>query len=212
MPTLGEAVGIVLGNVNRQAVRTASRERVVFHAACADRDGVGVILAAPMDSGKTTTVAGLLRAGFAYLTDEAIALDRTSLMLHGYPKPLSIDQGSWEALAHLAPHDKDLFRLQWQVPGSRAGSAGCADLTRAGVVVFLRYVKGGQTRIRPVGRAEMLVDLSKLIFNFDEDPRRCLEATADMLRHCDTYRLEIGSLASAVRAISKAVDRRRARP
>jgi hypothetical protein len=208
LPTLGEAVGIVLGNVNRQAVRTASRDHVVFHAACAERDGVGVVLAGAMESGKTTTVAGLLGAGFAYLTDEAVALDPKSLLLHGYPKPLSIDPGSWQALAHLAPRDREQFRTQWQVPGSVAAPAGCAQVARAGVVVSVRYSEGGATRLVPVGRSQMLVDLVTSAFHLKDDPRRCFQATADMLRRCHTYRLEVGRLEEAVHAISTAVDRR----
>jgi hypothetical protein len=209
LPTLGEAVGVILGHVNRQVVRMASQRLVVFHAACAELDGIGVVLSGAMEAGKTTTVAGLLREGFAYLTDEAIGLDPESLLLYGYPKPLSIEPGSWEALADLAPAAPELFRMQWHVPGSQAGPGGCAEVTRAGVVVSLRYESGSATTMQPVGRADMLIELAQSTFRLEAKPRRYLTATAAMLRQSDTYRLQIGSLDLAVRAISEAVDRRR---
>ena len=44
-----------------------------------------------MESGKTTLTAGLVRAGFDYLSDEAVAFDWDTLDIVPYAKPLSID-------------------------------------------------------------------------------------------------------------------------
>src|SRR6266496_1261494 len=54
----------------------ATRDRVLIHAGAVESTGgVWVLLPAPSGSGKTTLVAGLVRSGFGYLSDEAAVLD-----------------------------------------------------------------------------------------------------------------------------------------
>ena len=122
------------------------------------------------EAGKTTLTAGLVRAGLGYLTDEALAFDRETLLVQPYPKPLSIDPGAWP-----------LFP-SWRRPsrGKRAttacsGRSGHGDPARgagrfcpAAAVVFPRYEAGADTALAPIGRGEALVELAKNTFRFKE--------------------------------------------
>jgi hypothetical protein len=67
----------------------------------AGRDGC---LAIPGDSGhgKTTLVAALTGAGFGYVSDEVLAMQRHSRELWRFARPLSVDARSWRVLG-LAP-------------------------------------------------------------------------------------------------------------
>ena len=94
------AAGLVVWHANGTLVKVDRGRHLVLHAAGVQRSGVTVALPAPMESGKTTTCAGLLRAGFSYLTDEALVLDRTDGSITPFPKALSLDQGSRQALVH----------------------------------------------------------------------------------------------------------------
>ena len=58
----------------------------------------GVLLPGPPDSGKTTLTAGLVRAGFRYLTDEAAFVDPTTRILRPFPRPLWMELGTVEII------------------------------------------------------------------------------------------------------------------
>jgi hypothetical protein len=125
--------------INQQVIN-GSTDRLLLHAAAADLDGTGVLIPAKMESGKTTLVTGLLDRGLGYLTDEAASVT-PGLVLEGYPKPLTVDEGSWATLAHHRPRvHEDLepyFDSQWHVPAQRIGPV--VRRSRLGLVVFRRY-------------------------------------------------------------------------
>ena len=79
--------GLLVWHVNGSVVRVDRGQHLLLHAAAAERDGVTVVLPAPMESGKTTTVAGLLRAGYRYVTDETVVLDRATCRSRRSPRP-----------------------------------------------------------------------------------------------------------------------------
>jgi hypothetical protein len=148
--------GTLLWAINRHVIQP-STEAVVLHAAAADLDGYAVVLPAAMESGKTTLVTGLLERGLGYLTDEAVELgpDRR---VTGFPKPLSIDPGSWEVLAHLrpqvCPEVRPYLEHQWQIP---AGSLSYVVAeSRAAVFIFPRYLAGAATELVRVPPATAL--------------------------------------------------------
>src|SRR5262249_58546343 len=74
-----------------------------IHAGGVALDGTAVALPAAMESGKSTLTAGLVRAGYAYLTDEAVMLDWETSAVIPFPKPISLDPGSWRLFPELAP-------------------------------------------------------------------------------------------------------------
>ena len=81
-------------HINQRVVDAAVSRHTTLHAAAARSPRGGtVLLPAPMESGKTTTVTGLLRAGWDFLTDEAAAVREDGTVLP-YAKPLTIDRGS----------------------------------------------------------------------------------------------------------------------
>ena len=200
----------VTWHVNHQVIACSS-DYVLLHAAAAARDGVGVLLPAASEAGKTTLVAGLVRSGFAYLTDEAAAIDPSTLQIEPYPKPLSIDRGSWEVLADLAPSDAEVaggyHAGQWHVSPASLRPDAVSGAIRASVVVFPRFERGAGTSCEPVVRSQGLIELLRHTFRFYDDGRRNLEVLAEVLRDADCYRLLSGDLGTACEAIETLTDR-----
>lgn len=204
--TRSPALATLLWHVNKEVVRRTAAPYVQWHAAAAVRDGVCVVLPAPMESGKTTTVAGLLLAGYQYLTDEAVAIHGDSLLVEPFPKALSVDRGSWCVLAELKPRLRPV-QDQWQVPPARVRPDVVALPTQPRLVVLPRYRPDARTRLEPLRRSHALTQVAQSSFGFAEDPGRNLDVAARVLAACDCYELTIGDLATAVSLIDGLVDR-----
>lgn len=204
------ALAMLLWDVNRSVVeRTGGL--LLLHAAAAERDGWGVVLPGAMEAGKTTIVAGLVRAGLRYLTDEVTAIDPERLWVHPYPKALSVDPGSWEVLADLEPAVPDGARPflpdQWQVVPASVRPGAVAPGARPRLVVLPRYEPGAALRLTALSRADALVAVSGCAFRFSDDPVGVLQALAGVLGACDTYELVHSDLRAAVGAVTGLLDR-----
>lgn len=203
--TVTKAISMVLWHINQEAVRATDTDMVVLHASAAELDGVGVVLPAPMESGKTTTVAGLIGAGFRYVTDEAVAISTDTGWVTPFAKPLSIDHGSWEVLSHLQPATVLPAAIQWHVPAEDVRSGSTGDVMLPRLIVSPRYRLGAETVLTPLGRAQMVVLLAESTFHFPDHGARNFAALADLARRSDCYTLTIGDLDEAVALVTSAV-------
>lgn len=200
-------VDFVASDVTRKAIE-AQDGFLVVHAAAASWMGRGVVMPAGTGSGKTTTVAGLVRAGFDYLTDEAALIDPSTRMVHPFPRPLALDLVSpIEGLSDELPvryHDL-MRRQQYYVPCDfiRAGSLG--EPCRIDYVIVPRYSPGSATRLDPMSRAEALTLAAEQSFNFDRYGSDGLSLLAEVLRDAHCFRLHIGNLQDAVALVEKLV-------
>ena len=187
-------------HVNQEVIARATEKFTTFHAAAARSPrGSGVLLAAPMEAGKTTTVTGLLQAGWDFLTDEAAAVTPEGTIL-AYPKALTIDSGSWDLFADLRPVDFTNLVMSWLVPAPEVGADVVASAPLR-LIVFPRYTRGEQTRAIPVSASEAALELAHSTFRFEVSGARDLTMVSWLARTVPAYRLEIGSLAEAVSTI-----------
>lgn len=193
-------------HVNHRVIECTD-DHVLLHAAVAARDGVGVVLPAASEAGKTTLVAGLVRAGYDYLSDEAAAIDPATLQIAPYPKPLAIDRGSWEVLADFAPDEAEVARgyheRQWLVNPASVRPDAISGPVPASIVVFPRFERGAATTCEPVRRSEALLEALRHTFRFHDAGRRNLEVLARTLRGAYCYRLVTGNLTKACVAIDE---------
>ena len=169
--------------------------------------GGGLVLPAKSESGKSTLTAGLVRAGYAYLSDEAIALDWDTHLIQPYPKTMSLDPGAFALFPEWAPsfteaHDA-ASDAQWHIPAGGVGSVGAACEVR--FVVFPKYSPEADTRLEPLSRGTALLELCKNTFRFNTQGRRCLDHLADVVRGADCYRLPMSDLDAAVRVVTELV-------
>ena len=200
-------VDSVVHDLNRRVVDASPH--LLLHAGGVAGGGVGVALPGEMESGKTTLTTGLVRAGLGYLTDEALAFDRDTLLVHPYPKPLSIDSGAWPLFPELAPPDpieEGYDYVQWQVPATAIRPGAVADVCSVVAVVFPRYEAGAETAMSPVGRGEALVELAKNTFRFKERGAAELDLLAELVRGVECYRLTMGEIDRAVGLVAGLLD------
>ena len=196
-------------HINRNAIGKGCADHVVLHAAAATRAGITVLLPGDQEHGKTTTVAGMLRAGYDYVTDEAVALVPHTTGITPFPKALSVDEGSWHLFPGAIPAGIPQDAHQWQVPAEHFGGRSLhRPLAPPQVIVFPRFVAGAPTRLLPKTRSEAVRSLVQLTFEFDQHPARNLRTLAAVVRSATVADLRIGSLDDAVSAIGWMVSER----
>jgi hypothetical protein len=200
-------LGRLVWAINQQVIN-GSADRLLLHAGAVEVDGVGVLIPAAMEAGKTTLVTGLLDRGASYLTDEAASVT-PDLVLEGYAKPLSIDRGSWEVLAHHAPDlDAELapyLETQWQVPPHRA--APVVARSQLGLMVFRRYEAGTPTRMERVSPATAVRLAVGCTFVTDREHLSLerLRELASIAERVPAYELVGGDLDEACEAVRAVV-------
>ena len=191
------ALRMLSWHVNGQVVAHRG-DRLVLHAAAAEHEGRALLIPAEMESGKTTLVAGLTRAGLRYLTDEAVAIEPSAILVHPYAKPLSVDPGSWEVLGALRPKlPKGLdpyLATQWQVPASSIRPDAVGRACPPAWIVTTCYQPGAATELTPLSPSEAVIAVARNTFHFAEDPRRHLPTIASVVAQCERYSLVVGDL------------------
>lgn len=179
----------------------------VVHAACAARDGMGVLLAGPSGSGKSTLSLALAQAGFDFLSDDRTlcALQGGSLRARGLSPEIKIAPAM---LAGFGIEDLPERRASWKGSVvSRMDASDIPSIRLAGEceprwIVFLERTEDREVRIDPVGPQEAAERLARDLHRTGDDAAaRCLETVAGLSR-LSCWKMRCGlSPAAAVRAL-----------
>jgi putative flippase GtrA len=129
-PLLARSPHVVYTNILEALLRFVmiSRGRMLLHSACVSIDGVGIMLSALTDTGKTATVLRMLRDhGGTFLSDDMTVVDEHGVAVC-FPKPLTISSHTLRAVNATDLTPKEWRRLQLQ---SRLHSRGGRSLALA---------------------------------------------------------------------------------
>lgn len=99
-PLLGRSPHVVYTNIIEALLRFlfVAQGRMLLHSACLELNGVGIVLSAKTDTGKTGTVLKLVREqGAKFLSDDMTVIDVTG-QAWAFPKPLTISQHTLRAI------------------------------------------------------------------------------------------------------------------
>lgn len=115
-PSLSHSPHVVYTNILEALLRfvAVSRGTMLLHSACVELDGVGMLISARTDTGKTGTVLRLVREqGAKFLSDDMTVLHPDG-SVGCYPKPLTISHHTLRALQsrELSPREWRRLRLQ----------------------------------------------------------------------------------------------------
>ena len=180
---------------------TAAGGNVLLHAGAVSRDdGATAVLCGASGSGKSTLTAGLVTAGWVYVTDETVCLNPETLRITPFQRPLSIKVGSHEVLAHLRPDP--MYAGSWVVPPSALkGPPLPENPLLPELLIFPTYRLGARLEVTAIspGEAAFLAgtDSSRLA-----DTCEPLASLARLSRRAPAYRVVHGDLDVAVRAVS----------
>lgn len=136
-----------------QLAWSSGGERVLVHGAAVVVEDRAVLLCGQSGAGKSTLAAALCARGAQYLTDEIVAVDRTTGCVDPYPKPLTLRPESW-SLVPASLFDAPTVEVQ----SARYVALAAAHPTRPSIVV-LPSVHDGATTWREPARADALVAL-----------------------------------------------------
>jgi hypothetical protein len=202
-------VDFILWNASTTAI-DGIHDRLVVHAGAVSFARRGVLLPAPPDSGKTTLTAGLVRAGFRYLTDEAAVIDPDSARLYPFPRALWVEPGSLSALAGVRPgrgvgtvpqHDGRAVHVAPEEIRERSIGGRCA----VSFVIFPRYRASAAVELTPLSRAAAVVELANNTYNLRQFGADGIRLLARLTARSSCYRLSLGDLAGAVSAVRDVV-------
>jgi hypothetical protein len=199
------AVAWLLWHISQAAVELAGDD-LLIHAGAVETAAGALLLPAPPDAGKTTLTAALVRAGLGYLTDEVVAIPSATNDVKPFPRPLTLEPGSFAALVDFDPEAASWWAGQdaqrsYHVPAARLGPAPLGRPCPPRVVMFPRYRPGTATRLQPIGTAEALLELATNAFNLDQHGGGGLRRLAGVTQQCSCFRLDVSDLADACRLV-----------
>jgi hypothetical protein len=205
----GDAVGLVVWDVNRAAAEAAGTGLLLFHAGAIEADGTGVLIPGASGAGKSTLVAGLVRAGSGYLTDELAALDLATGRLLPYAKPITVKPGSFAVLADMAPDPGGASGhgpwsgQEWQVPVGDGTGRRIGRPCTPGLVVVPRYDAGAETALTPLSETEAFLALAVHAVNLVPHGSAGTGALGRLVKRCRCFSLALSDLDEARRLVEQ---------
>lgn len=191
--------------LNRAHVAANRHRFVLLHAGVAAFEDSLVVFPGASESGKSTLVAGLVRAGWNYLSDELAMVDPATGELTPYRRRISIDPGAYHLFPELESYESGAE--QWHVePTDLSPVALDAGAPRViSHVVFNRFVQGAPTTLTPLSQADCL---NKLIANSIELTMHGtlgFDVLCRLARTADGFTLESGVLDDQIAALRQLV-------
>ncbi|MGH8892836.1 MAG: hypothetical protein ACRDWY_05950 [Actinomycetes bacterium] len=200
--TIGGVLDFIQWHLNQRLVSGLGGSHTGLHAACASRRGSTVLLPAVSGAGKSTTVAGLARAGWDYLSDEAAVIETSTGRILPYAKPITIDHGAWSLFPEIVPRAPATD--SWLVPATQLGAEVGAP-ARASYVVFPQYTDGARTRLCRLSPGAVAMELASCTFSFRDHGGVHLRRVAAIAREVPGLRMTIGDLDDAVEVLEELV-------
>lgn len=202
-----DLLSLVESNIS-QAVIHHFRDLLILHAGAVAQDGVGVIIGGEPGMGKSTLVAGLVHAGFGYLSDEIVLLCPRTLRLIGFPKVITFKKAPAALLAPLlgavrmvgVEHGTDAEGLCAHPVSVRIASSVSLDL-----VLLADPIVPGPPVMAPISRARGIARLLGHAANLRSLQFAPLGALAEALREGACYSLNSGALDRTVARVRELV-------
>lgn len=191
---------------NRAEVDRRSRSFALIHSGVVALGDAVVLLPGEAESGKSTLVAGLVRAGWAYISDELASIDPATGLVHPYTRPISIDVGAYSVFPELAAaYGADAE--QWHVDPDHLRSGAAVDRpVRPTHVVFNRYVSDEPTELAELAGVEVVRRLLENSVRLATIGSTGFDVIVDTALSVQAAELTSGNLAEQIEAVSQFVS------
>jgi hypothetical protein len=174
--------GAALGELTRLGI--AHSPLLCIHAGVVSGPEGLVVIPGPSGLGKTTLVAALIRAGFGYVSDEALAVDRATRQATAFPRPLSINGDVWPLLGDTIG-DAPPPGTETLVAPSLLGRVDTAGGRVRDIVLAQRPAAPVLERTR---RGDAVVALLRHSFNHFAEPAASFRAVVAVVRDARVWR------------------------
>ena len=199
-PDAAAAVDALLVDLDGTVIARNSDRALVVHAGAVEVGGRVAVLPAASGSGKTTMTAACVAAGAAYVTDEAVVIERGSLRVEPYHRPLCVKPGSRQVLVDLtglwAPEDP---LCTWHVPPAALGKLSAGGEPAA--VVLPHYRPAGGVEVESIPRAEAVLALAGQASYLSQQGPEMLEVLAAVVRGSTCVRIRYDDARVAAHAV-----------
>jgi hypothetical protein len=197
------AVNHLLWHVFEEAIWWTGDYFLVHAGSVVTPSGEAVIVPGDPGAGKTTLVAGLVRAGFGYLSDEAAAIDPVRGRVHPHPRALSFKRPPGEVLPGITARDEASPFLdgRWLVRSEEIRPGSLARPAPVRYVVATRYERDAPTVVEEMTPAQAVTMLARCSLNLPVYRSRALYLLADVVRGARCYGMRSGSLEEAIRTV-----------
>jgi hypothetical protein len=200
-----------LWHVNTEGIRQTGDFLLIHAGSVVTPGGDGVILPGASGSGKTTLVAGLVEAGFGYLSDEAAAIDPVTRRLYPFPKALSLKSEDPPVLFPQVREGRpgvQRARFQWHVSAEALRPSPWAGPCPVRYVFAPAYEPEALASLAPMTPAEAAARLLRHTLNLPRYRSRAVHLVAEIVRGAEAYDLVSGDLEGSVQAIRQIVQRK----
>jgi HprK-related kinase A len=184
----------------------------LIHAGVVSYHNKAILFPAQSGSGKTTLIAGLLKNGFRYLTDEIAVIEPQTLLVYPFLKPLNIKMGSLPLFANFEPEMELINKRDIGVKDKihhvlvRNGSIHPADKPiPAGDIIFVQYDPRAKCRLTPISRVNTIFDMAKCSFNQYRFKEKGIDILHSLVRRCRCYQLKFSQVGKAVDLIETVI-------
>jgi hypothetical protein len=179
------------------AIPQTLKDFLFLHSGAVARDGAGLLLPAPMDSGKSTLVLALLSSGFQYLSDELGVLDPVTGKAYPFPKRIGMDAAGLSYFPGLEEAMVDrrvppIILSQRYVQPQDVGSS-VAEPAEIRYVVFPSPVWDGTPQLAPISKAETVQRMASNAFNLNVYEDRGVVLLSRIAARAEAYTLEGGT-------------------
>ena len=168
-------------------------EHFAVHGGVAARKGRTIAIPAESGHGKTTLTGALVRAGFDYLSDEALVFEDDGTIIP-YPKPFALSRWSADLLGVTVQGEETLATAEDL--GGKVGQGGkLTDL------ILSEYGHDKPT-LEPLPKSQAVAALIHYSFNHYKDPARAFRIATEVARDINVWRLEYDDPIEAAELIS----------
>lgn len=179
---------------------------LTLHAGVVAKDGAVFALPAKSGAGKSTLVAGLIRRGYQYFSDEIVPLARETCLATPIPLGMCIKDTAFSTLRAHYPeilqqpvHNRGDGRRAIYLPPPKDSIASYKEPLAISHIVFPQYEPGAATSLTPVTRVEAFARVLEQCVSIPK-PLTLADASAlvNWIEQVQCYDLISGSLDAAM--------------
>lgn len=195
--------------LNWFVLRNASN-RLMIHAACLEKDGVGLILPGHSGAGKSTLCCALACSGWRLLSDELTVLDLDHLEMTSFSRPICLKGPS-------------ISVIQDKFPGVSVGPVGHEAISKRPIrhiapptesvrqrdqvafpklIVFPQYEAGAGLKVTEISAPKSLISLAQFSFTYSMLGKDGFHAMKRLVSQSRSWQLQYSDLDQAILKMS----------